>query len=250
MRTADIRQIKICQAKGISITSDSFILDFGCGDGHRVYQLHDAGYKNAYGFNKGDYLQIENPVQLRQDGDSVWFRFSTDGCIPFPDNTFDLIISDQVFEHVLEQHQALREIHRVLKPQGVSIHVMPAKWQLIEPHIHVPLGGFKPFKHYAWYYLWASLGVRNSYQRRRRASAVARENLTYAKECLNYLSCRQYSKLFGSIPFQYSWEELAYMQASYKPHVQRVAAVAKHIPILTSFIRTFMERVLFLRRIN
>jgi SAM-dependent methyltransferase len=250
MRTADIRQIKICQAKGISINPDSFILDFGCGDGHRVYQLHDAGYKNAYGFNKGDYLKIENPVLLRQDADSVWFRFSTDGCIPFPDATFDLIISDQVFEHVLEQEQAFREIHRVLKPQGVSIHVMPAKWQLIEPHIHVPLGGFKPFKHYAWYYLWALLGVRNSYQRRRPAATVARENLTYARECLNYLSCRQYRRLFGSLPFLYSWEELAYMQASYKPQMQRAATVAKHMPILTSFIRTFVERVLFLRRIN
>jgi SAM-dependent methyltransferase len=250
VRTVDIRQIKICQAKGIPITSDSIILDFGCGDGHRVYQLHDAGYKNAYGFNKGDYLKMENPVTLRQDTHREWFRFSTDGRIPFPDATFDLIISDQVFEHVLAQEKAFREIHRVLKPYGVSIHVIPAKWRLIEPHIHVPLGGFMPFKHYAWFYLWALLGVRNPYQRGRTAAAVARENVTYARECLNYLSCRQYRKLFSNIPFRYSWEELAYMQSSYKPHIQRAAAVAERVPLLVSLIRTFVERVLFLQRVN
>jgi SAM-dependent methyltransferase len=248
MHTPDIRQIKICQAKGIPISADSVILDFGCGDGHRVYQLHDAGYKNAYGFNKGDYLNIENPVLLREDAHSEWFRFSTDGRIPFPDATFDLIISDQVFEHVLEQEQAFREIYRVLKPQGISIHVIPAKWRLIEPHIHVPLGCFKPFKRYSWFYLWALLGVRNPYQRGRGAVDVAKENVTYSRECLNYLSCRQYRKLFSNIPFRHSWEELAYMQASYKAHIQRAAAVAERLPLLVSLIRTFVERVLYLER--
>jgi hypothetical protein len=59
-------------------------------------------------------------------------------------------MSGQVFEHVKEQAQAFHEIFRVLKPGGVNINVIPAKWKFIEPQIYVPLGGFEPFKFYAY----------------------------------------------------------------------------------------------------
>jgi SAM-dependent methyltransferase len=41
--------------------------------------------------------------------------------IPFADNTFDIIVSDQVFEHVQNWSEALTEIKRVLKPGVVSL---------------------------------------------------------------------------------------------------------------------------------
>src|SRR6478609_3547141 len=153
----DIRQIAVCEAKGISIGPDSYILDFGCGDGHRVYQLLDNGYRNAFGFNKSNYMETENPVQLKCKEDMEHFRFSTDGKVPFPDEYFDLVISDQVLEHVSEQEKAFREIYRVLKAGGVSVHVFPAKWQVVEPHMHVPFGGL--IKLYSYYYFWALLGI-------------------------------------------------------------------------------------------
>ena len=137
MLSIDVRQIKICKEKGININEDSYILDFGCGDGHRVYQLLDSGFKNPFGFNKGNYMGEENPVNVKHAQDIQYFRFSDDDTIPFPDMYFDLIISDQVFEHVFEQEKAFREIHRVLKNGGVSVHVIPAKWQIIEQHILV-----------------------------------------------------------------------------------------------------------------
>lgn len=244
----DVRHLAICKHKGIPITPESVILDFGCGEGHRVYQLHALGFPQSYGFNKGHYMGGENPIQLRQESDRQWFRFSDDGLMPFPDNTFDLIISDQVFEHVVEQEQAFCEIHRVLKPGGVSIHVMPAKWKFIEPHIKVPLGGFEPFKRYAYYYLWACLGVRSPHQHGQSAHATAQSNLTYATGSLKYLSCRQYRRLLRRLHFHVSWEELAYMQTSFRPRIQQVATVAATVPLLLSLIRTFIERVLFLRK--
>ena len=36
------------------------------------------------------------------------------GRLPFDDNAFDLIISEQVLEHVMDQVGLLRELHRVL----------------------------------------------------------------------------------------------------------------------------------------
>ncbi|UVT15968.1 MAG: class I SAM-dependent methyltransferase [Nitrospira sp.] len=248
MHTPDVRHIEICKHKGIPITSDSLILDFGCGDGHRVYQLRDMGYRQAFGYNKGDFMDRPNPIKLRQEADAGWFRFSNHDVMPWPDNTFDLILSDQVFEHVHDQQVVFREIHRVLKPGGVAVHVLPAKWQIIEPHLHVPLGGLIPFKRYAWYYFWALLGIRSPYQRGKSASYVAQWNLKYATECLNYLSCRQYAKLLQQFSWTMSWEELAYMQTSYKPRIRQIGQLAAVVPFMVSLIRTFRERVMFLQK--
>ena len=46
--------------------------------------------------------------------------------MPFPDNTFDIIVSWGVFEHITDVLGVLREIRRTLKPDGVSfIKVYP-----------------------------------------------------------------------------------------------------------------------------
>ncbi len=246
MQDTDVRQIEICKEKGITINENSFILDFGCGEGRRVYQLLDLGFKNSFGFNKGNYMGAENPLQLKQDQDIQHFRFSNDDSIPFPDMYFDLIISDQVFEHVLEQEKAFREIYRVLKNGGVSIHVIPAKWQIIEPHIFVPFGGL--IKAYFYYYFWALLGVRNKWQKGLSAKEVATRNFHYARESLNYLSCREYQKMMSEISFQYCWEDLAYMKTSYKPKIKNMATVCEKFPLILSLIRVFSQRVLFLKK--
>jgi SAM-dependent methyltransferase len=101
--------------QGIHVREESYILDFGCGDDHRVYQLLDCGFTNSFGSIKADYTGMENPVRLRRSEDIQFFRFSNDGIIPFPDGFVDLIISNRVFEHVFDQEKALREIHRLLK---------------------------------------------------------------------------------------------------------------------------------------
>jgi SAM-dependent methyltransferase len=248
MHSLDVRQIKICKDKGIDINKDSYILDFGCGDGHRVYQLLDSGFNNSFGYNKGNYMGVENPLCLRREEDVRFFRLSDDGTIPFPDSYFDLVISDQVFEHVIEQEDAFREIHRVLKTNGVSIHVIPAKWQIIEQHILVPFGGL--IKSYPYYYFWALLGIRTKWQLGLSAREAARRNIKYARESLNYLSCRQYQRLMSRIPFTHSWEDLAYMKASYRPRVQKMAVISEKCPLVLPCIRLFVQRVLFLQKIS
>jgi SAM-dependent methyltransferase len=236
----DIRQIGLCEAKGIAVDKNARILDYGCGAGRRVYELLDAGYPNAFGYDVLDYLD------LRDSSDRSRFHIAPDGYIPVPDASFDFVFSDQVFEHVLNQPFAWQEIVRVLKPGGISVHVIPAKWQIIEPHIKVPLGGLRLFKRYPYYLLWAILGIRNEFQQGLPAREVAIRNYRYAHTGLNYWSSRQYRRLFRSLPIIWSWEELAYMEASYKPRIQQLAHVARRVPLITSFIRTVWTRILFL----
>ena len=55
--------------------------------------------------------------------------------IPFPDDSFDSIVSTQVFEHVENPEQAAREVCRVLKKGGHLLITVP-QWNELheEPH--------------------------------------------------------------------------------------------------------------------
>lgn len=45
--------------------------------------------------------------------------------MPFEDNRFDVVLCNHVLEHVQDDRQALKEIHRVLKPGGFAILQIP-----------------------------------------------------------------------------------------------------------------------------
>lgn len=53
--------------------------------------------------------------------------------LPYPENTFDVVISDQVLEHIEgDPFLAIEESRRVLKPSGIAIHtsvcIQPIHW--------------------------------------------------------------------------------------------------------------------------
>lgn len=48
--------------------------------------------------------------------------------LSYRDNSFDLILNSDVLEHVPDVEQALREIRRVIKPDGVFIFTVPVVW--------------------------------------------------------------------------------------------------------------------------
>ena len=45
--------------------------------------------------------------------------------IPFPDEYFDVVFSSNVLEHIAHIDQFLLEIKRVLKSNGIAIHILP-----------------------------------------------------------------------------------------------------------------------------
>lgn len=62
--------------------------------------------------------------------------------IPYEDNTFDLIISSHVLEHVPNDKKALKEFYRVLKPNGQAVILVPSLYSLKKtfelPQINTP----------------------------------------------------------------------------------------------------------------
>lgn len=52
--------------------------------------------------------------------------------LPFKDESFDLILNNQVYEFVTDDTKMMRELHRVLKPGGEVLFGARNKWALIE----------------------------------------------------------------------------------------------------------------------
>ncbi|RBQ26587.1 MULTISPECIES: class I SAM-dependent methyltransferase [Arcobacteraceae] len=66
----------------------------------------------------------ENYVTADISGKGVYMQMDiTD--IKLPDNSFDYIYCSHVFEHIIDDREAMRELHRVLKSDGWAILLVP-----------------------------------------------------------------------------------------------------------------------------
>lgn len=64
--------------------------------------------------------------------------------LSFADNSFDIVICSQVYEHVPDSHKMMLEIHRVLKKGGVCYFAAGNKIMLLEPHYNLPFLSLLP----------------------------------------------------------------------------------------------------------
>lgn len=110
------------------------VLDVGCGRGDTVAWLVEQGF-DAYGVDVRESYIANGRSYLGPDRLSL----IENGSYPYPDGYFDIVISDQVFEHVSQLDVLAKEVARVTKAGGVGLHIFPAKWTLVEPHLHSPI---------------------------------------------------------------------------------------------------------------
>ena len=117
--------------------TDIKILDYGCGGGRIVIYFLLLGYKNIYGIDVDSHEQIEinNDLALRLGLIDTTHFFSYDGNkLPFDKGQFDIIISQQVLEHVQNLDSYYRESSRVLNDRGILIVSHPHKFQPYDTH--------------------------------------------------------------------------------------------------------------------
>jgi SAM-dependent methyltransferase len=95
---------------------DGRILDVGCGR---------KPYKEL--FPTGDYvgLEIDTPENRAKKRADYFYNGQV---FPFPDQSFDAIVCNQVLEHVFTPDLFLEEIVRVLKPGGQLLLTVPFVW--------------------------------------------------------------------------------------------------------------------------
>jgi SAM-dependent methyltransferase len=115
------------------------ILDWGCGRGQLVLYLREQGF-DAFGVDV-DNLPIINGIPLFETmgySPSILSLIKTDGQTNFENNIFDIVISNQVFEHIESIDLVIDEIARITKSGGIGLHIFPARRHLIEAHLKMP----------------------------------------------------------------------------------------------------------------
>jgi SAM-dependent methyltransferase len=83
----------------------------------------------------------------RQVLDGYEFTAVGDTSLPFADASFDIVLSNHIFDHVLGEQAKLhhlQEIARVLRSQGVAYLAVTSRYVLVEPHFHLPFLSWLP----------------------------------------------------------------------------------------------------------
>jgi SAM-dependent methyltransferase len=125
--------------------SEIAVLDFGCGRGEAVGWLRKRGWR-AFGVEVDSRFVSAGALvsAMANDTHPVLVTASPDGRVPFPDGFFDVILSLQVLEHVSDLRAVVREMDRLLKPGGVMVHTLLARYKLFEPHYRLPFVHWLP----------------------------------------------------------------------------------------------------------
>lgn len=107
------------------------ILEQGCGVG--MYMKALLPYADEiYGFDvEPDYL-----AQAAQNVPQAPIHQAVCEALPYPDNSFDLILNHEVLEHVVDDRAAVAEIVRVLRPGGRAAIFVPNRLYPFETHGH------------------------------------------------------------------------------------------------------------------
>ena len=233
-----ILNLAVLATLGVDLPKTAKILDFGCGAGCTLRALRTLGYVNAFGYDVGDGRTL-----LGADRDHITVGTLLNLKLPYEDNSFDLVISDQVFEHVQDQVRVFEELLRITKPGGHGLHIIPARYAPIEQHIFVPFGGV--FQHHWWYKLWALLGVRNEWQAGLSADETADHNAFFASEATRYVPTSCYRVIWKKIGFEYRFAEQEFFDGHVRSSMRMIGRLGR--PAMWLY-RTFRSRIVYLHK--
>ncbi len=220
------RVSSIVSQRGVELPPTAEVLDFGCGAGILLQAFRAAGFATR---------GVDFASRLKPGLEGVYAVEESPYRLPFPDAQFDLVYSVAVFEHVVDYRAALLEVRRVLRPDGVAVHIFPPRWRIIEPHVRVPLATW--FRPAWWLRLWAWAGIRKPNQRGHPWRQVAEENGEYLRSSTRYLTRGHLAREFRAVFPSATFAEREYLCAS----GGRRAALKQSLGRLPLFARVFSE---------
>ncbi|MBD2114058.1 MULTISPECIES: class I SAM-dependent methyltransferase [Cyanophyceae] len=107
----------------LDLNSHERILDLGCGTGTLIQRLlHLAPEIEIVGLDPSAEMLCVARQKLPK---SVELRVGSADNIPFPNESFDWVISTNAFHYFRHPYQAIQDIKRVLKPNG---HLVITDW--------------------------------------------------------------------------------------------------------------------------
>lgn len=152
-----LRSAQLSLISMLVIRGNVNFLDIGCGTGWAIGQtarlIDNKG--SFYGIDLSQAM-IEKAEENFKEYSNFHFIRANAESIPFDDNFFDIIICTNSFHHYLHPDRAMKEIFRLLKPDGKTYILDPAadSWimnvvdkiiRLLEPG-HVKIYSSEEFK--------------------------------------------------------------------------------------------------------
>jgi ubiquinone/menaquinone biosynthesis C-methylase UbiE len=117
----DLRLPRINILKEVGIGPGFHVLDYGCGPGSYIVPLAELVGKSG----KIYALDI-HPLAIRKVKDIASKKqlanvetILSDCQTGLPDNSLDVVLLYDIFHHLRDRDKVLKELHRVLKPDGV-----------------------------------------------------------------------------------------------------------------------------------
>ncbi len=104
------------------------LLEIGGGNGYLANQLADMGFE-VISIDPKPREPSHFPVQ---PGISTQLEFS--------DDSFEVIFSSNVMEHITQIDMSIQEMKRVLKPGGIMVHAMPTPMNTVFTMLGQPIG--------------------------------------------------------------------------------------------------------------
>jgi len=116
---------KLPSLQHTEIDLDSKILDVGCGAGHLLHSMKEAGFNNILGidpFNKED-IKYDNGLSIVKN--SIHDLPNKSAAENDKAGDWDLIMFNHSYEHVYDQKEVLEKTWDLLKPGGICMLRIP-----------------------------------------------------------------------------------------------------------------------------
>ncbi|MEP0714050.1 MAG: methyltransferase domain-containing protein [Algoriphagus sp.] len=115
--------------------------------GIKVLEIGPAGFPSAYcqivndPSIQWDTIDFESTVYIDTNVSNLTFNLYDPYSFPIPENSYDLVVSGQVIEHVQEIWKWMAELKRIVKREGIIFTINPVSW----PYHEAPIDCWRIF---------------------------------------------------------------------------------------------------------